>query len=59
MKKTFQSKALASIHETMEALYGIGAIDPGTMRRFDAACLTSASLRRAEPRKREKLQGRP
>jgi putative transcriptional regulator len=31
---------MASIHETMEALQGVGAISKQTMRRFDEACLT-------------------
>ena len=31
---------MASVHETMEALHKVGAIDKQTMRRFDAACLT-------------------
>ncbi len=31
---------MAAIHETMEALRDVGAIDKKTMRRFDVACLT-------------------
>jgi putative transcriptional regulator len=31
---------MASIHETMEALQEVGAIDKQTMREFDEACLT-------------------
>jgi putative transcriptional regulator len=31
---------MAAIHETMEALHKVGAIDKQTMRRFDGACLT-------------------
>jgi putative transcriptional regulator len=31
---------MAAIHETMEALHRVGAIDKQTMRRFDDACLT-------------------
>lgn len=31
---------MASIHETMEALHKVGAIDKQTMRHFDEACLT-------------------
>jgi hypothetical protein len=34
-----RSAALAAIHETAQALRDIGAIDPGTMREFDEACL--------------------
>jgi putative transcriptional regulator len=40
MGKKYRSEALAAIHETMEALHDVGAIDKLTMRRFDAACLT-------------------
>lgn len=36
----FQSDAMISIHETMEALNKVGAIDKQTTRRFDEACLT-------------------
>jgi len=32
---------MAAVHETMEALHKVGAIDKQTMRRFDDACLTS------------------
>jgi putative transcriptional regulator len=31
---------MASIHETMQALHKVGAIDKQTMRGFDQACLT-------------------
>lgn len=40
MIKRYKSDAMASIHETMEALHEIGSIDKKTMRRFDEACLT-------------------
>jgi len=40
MSKKYRSDAMASVHETMEALNRIGAIDKQTMRRFDDACLT-------------------
>ena len=40
MNRKYRSDAMAAIHETMEALHGIGAIDKTTMRRFDDACLT-------------------
>ena len=40
MAKEYRSDALASIHETMEALHEVGAIDKQTMREFDDACLT-------------------
>jgi len=31
---------MAAIHETIEALHKVGAVDKQTMRRFDHACLT-------------------
>jgi|SRR5271157_915080 len=40
MGKKYRSEALAAIHETMEALHDVGAIDKRTMRGFDAGCLT-------------------
>lgn len=40
MTKKYRSDALASIHETMEALHEVGAVDKQTMREFDDACLT-------------------
>lgn len=41
MTKNYKSEALAAIHQTMEGLHGIGAIDKQTMREFDEACLTA------------------
>lgn len=40
MPKKYRSDALAAIHETMEALHEVGAIDKKTLREFDDACLT-------------------
>ena len=40
MKRKYRSEAMAAVHETMEALREIGAIDKQTMRQFDQACLT-------------------
>ncbi len=40
MTQQYRSEALASIHETMEALHEVAAIDKQTMREFDDACLT-------------------
>ena len=40
MPKKYRSDALAALHETMEALHEVGAIDKQTMREFDEACLT-------------------
>lgn len=44
MAKKYRSKAFAALHETMEALHDIGAIDKRTMREFDDACLTPANM---------------
>ena len=38
--KKYRSDAMAAIHETMEALHEVGAVDKQTMRHFDEACLT-------------------
>jgi len=40
MAKKYRSDAFAAIHETMEGLHEIDAIDKQTMREFDEACLT-------------------
>ena len=40
MNKKYRSEAFAAIHETMEALRDVGAIDKQTMRVFDDTCLT-------------------
>ncbi|MCE3230959.1 MAG: putative DNA-binding protein [Alphaproteobacteria bacterium] len=39
MAKIYKSEAMAAIHEGMEPLYKVGAIDKQTMREFDEACL--------------------
>lgn len=44
MTKQYRSDALASIHETMEALHEVGAIGNQTMRDFDDSCLTPVEL---------------
>ena len=41
MAKNYKSKAMAAIHETMNGLFEIGAVDKQTMREFDEACLTA------------------
>ena len=51
MAKPYRSEALAAIHETMEALRDIGAVDKQTMREFDEACLTQCKF---SPRRRSK-----
>ena len=40
MTKKYKSEAMAALHESMEALQEIGAINKQTMRKFDDACLT-------------------
>lgn len=40
MTKKYRSEAYAAIHETMQALQEVGAIDKQTMREFDESCLT-------------------
>jgi putative transcriptional regulator len=40
MTRKYRSDAMVSIHETMETLHEVHAIDKQTMRRFDDACLT-------------------
>ena len=35
MIRKYRSDAMAAVHETMEALRKVGAIDKQTMRRFD------------------------
>ena len=44
MTKKYRGDAFAAIHETMEALHGVGAIDRQTMREFDEACLAPAPV---------------
>jgi len=44
MAKRYRSEAFAAIHETMEALHEIDAVDKKTMREFDEACLTSVRV---------------
>lgn len=39
MKAHPKSEALASVHEAIADLRGIGAVDKATMRHFDALCL--------------------
>jgi len=44
MAKKYRSNAFAAIHETMEALHEVGAVDKQTMREFDDACLTPVTV---------------
>ena len=43
---------MAAIHETVEALHKVGAIDKQTMRHFDSACITPV-----QPRSRRNRSG--
>ena len=56
MSKKYWSDALAAIHETMQALHKVHAIDKQTMRRFDVACLTP--IQPLSPRKIKALRER-
>jgi putative transcriptional regulator len=56
MSKKYQSEAMGAIHETMEALHNVGAIDKQTMRRFDDACLTP--VQRLSPKQIKALRER-
>lgn len=42
--KQYKSDAFAAIHETMDALYEVGAVDKKTMRHFDESCIESARI---------------
>ena len=44
MTNRYRSEAFAAIHETMETLHEVGAIDKQTMRGFDEACLTTVRV---------------
>lgn len=41
MPKKYRSDAFATIHETMEVLHDVGAVNKQTMREFDENCLTT------------------
>ena len=48
MANRFRSDPLAAIHETMEALHAVGAIEKQTMRELDKTCLTPVEPRSPE-----------
>lgn len=56
MTMKYQSDAFAAIHETMEALHEIGAVNKQTMREFDAACL--APIQGMSPEEIRELRNR-
>jgi putative transcriptional regulator len=58
MTKKYRSDALSAIHETMEALHEIGAVDKKTMREFDMACLTPVSILSPEEIKNIRMRER-
>lgn len=58
MIKKYRSEAFAAIHETMEALHEVGAIDKQTMREFDEACLTPVRMLTADEIKAIRLRER-
>jgi putative transcriptional regulator len=58
MTQSYQSDALAAVHETAEALYAHGIIAKTTMKEFDESCLapvegmTPEEIRRIRERER-------
>lgn len=56
MAKKYRSDAFAAIHETMEGLRDIAAIDKQTMREFDEACLTPVHVLAPEEIKEIRLR---
>lgn len=48
MVKRYKSEAFAAVHETMEALHEIDAVDKKTMREFDKVCLTPVRVLSSE-----------
>lgn len=57
MMAKHRSDVMAAIHETVEALYEIGAVDTHTLCRFEEVCLAPVTPMTAEktwlPCKRE------
>jgi putative transcriptional regulator len=58
MTKRYRSDAFAAIHETMDALHEIGAIEKQTMREFDESCLTPVRILSPEEIKTIRLRER-
>jgi putative transcriptional regulator len=48
MAKTYKSRIMAAVHESMEDLHAGGTLDKQTMRKFDAMCLTPVRAFTAE-----------
>jgi putative transcriptional regulator len=55
-RKTYKSDLMAVIHEDVQALFHVGAIDKKTMRQFDNACL--APVQTFEPEQIKALRER-
>lgn len=47
-KKMYKSEVFAAVHQMMEDLHEVGAIDKQTMREFDADCLVAAPALKPE-----------
>lgn len=45
MAKSYRSNVFAAVHEMMEGLHEVGAIDKQTMHEFDEACLTPVHVK--------------
>lgn len=58
MTKRYRSEAYAAIHETMEALQEVGAVDKQTMREFNEACLAPVRVLSPEEIKSIRLRER-
>jgi putative transcriptional regulator len=56
MSKRYRSEAMAAIHETLEALHHVGAIDKQTMGRFNDTCLTP--IRQLKPKEIKAIRER-
>jgi putative transcriptional regulator len=48
MTRKYRSEAFAAIHEAMEALHDVGAMNKQTVREFDEACLTPLHVMKPE-----------
>ena len=47
-KKIYKSEVFAAVHQMMEDLHEVGAIDKQTMREFDKDCLVAAPVLKPE-----------
>ena len=44
MVEMYKSQAMAAVHKMLEGFHKSGAVNEQTMREFDEACLTPASV---------------